>query len=158
LQTFSYVKRGYNPAEVDAYVSTLEQVIKSYKDKDNAIKNAIISAQVAADNITKNAYMQAEEYKQRIHRQLRSVKESAVMQRARAKAFQDMYAGLVKKYLHEIGDNEMTELYEQIDSLEAMIDDLRNFDEPNAGGAAAPIPQIPANERKFRSDYENEED
>ena len=60
LEQFTYVKRGYDPEEVEKYITTLEQVIKSYKDKDNAIKNAIISAQVAADNVVKNARLQAD--------------------------------------------------------------------------------------------------
>jgi len=61
MESFSIVKRGYDPHEVDSYIERLEQIIKSYKDKDNSINNAIVSAQVAADNILKNAHLEITE-------------------------------------------------------------------------------------------------
>ncbi len=128
MDQFSYVKRGYNPEEVDKYIATLEQVIKSYKDKDNAIKNAIISAQVAADNVVLNAQMQAEAYKEKIVKQLRHVKDSVERQRSRAKTFEDVYRELLAKYLHELEDSDMKELYSKLDDMERTVDSLSEMD------------------------------
>jgi hypothetical protein len=128
LEQFSYVKRGYNPEEVDKYIATLEQVIKSYKEKDNAIKNAIISAQVAADNVLMNAQMQAEAYKEKIVKQLQLVKDSVERQRVRVQAFQDVYTGLLRKYLREMDDSEINDLYSKLDDMERMIDSLSEMD------------------------------
>ncbi len=128
MEQFSYVKRGYNPEEVDKYVATLEQVIKSYKEKDNAIKNAIISAQVAADNVMMNAQMQAEAYKDKIVKQLQMVKDSVDRQRVRVQAFQDVYTGLLRKYLRDMDDSDLNDLYAKLDDMERMIDSLTEMD------------------------------
>lgn len=124
MESFSIVKRGYNPQEVDEYIETLEQVIKSYKDKDNAIKNAIISAQVAADNILKNTHLEVAEYKSRTLACLRNVYDSIEDQRSRMQAFQDDYNDMLRKYLHSFEDSDAARIYEQIDELEKYLGEL----------------------------------
>ena len=121
MEQFSFVKRGYDPEEVDKYIATLEQVIKSYKDKDNAIKNAIISAQVAADNMIKNAKMQADDYKVQIAKELEKVRAEVDRQRMRIQAFQDVYNGLVRKYLTELDDTDTNDLYARLDDVDRLI-------------------------------------
>ena len=128
LEQFTIVRRGYDPEEVDKYISTLEQVIKSYKDKDNAIKNAIISAQVAADNMVKNAKMQADEYKAQIVRELGKVSVEVERQRVQLQAFQDIYTSLVRKYLVEPKENDMRELFARLDDVDKIINILRGDD------------------------------
>ena len=128
MEQFTYVKRGYDPEEVDKYISTMEQVIKSYKDKDNAIKNAIISAQVAADNMVKNAKAQADEYKGRIAKELDKVTEEVARQRMKIQAFSDVYKGLVRKYLAELDDNDMSDLSARLDEVDAFIKRLKEVD------------------------------
>lgn len=128
LEQFTYVKRGYDPEEVDRYISTLEQVIKSYKEKDNAIKNAIISAQVAADNMVKNAKAQADEYKGQIAKELDKVSLEVDRQRMKIKAFQDVYSGLVRKYLIELDDSEVSDLSSRLDDVDKFIDRLKEID------------------------------
>lgn len=125
---FTYVKRGYDPEEVDGYITTLESVIKSYKDKDNAIKNAIISAQVAADNMIKNAKLQADEYKVQIVTELEKVRGEVERQRMRIQAFQDVYGGLVRKYLTELQESDIGELYNRLDDVDRLIVQLIEAD------------------------------
>ena len=127
-QQFTYVKRGYDPEEVNRYITTLEQVIKSYKDKDNAIKNAIISAQIAADNVIRNAHLQAENYKIKIDKQLVHVREAVDAERVRLQAFQDVYNGLIRKYLHVVDGSEFSPLQSKLDELDIMIQELQEFD------------------------------
>ena len=136
LEQFTYVKRGYDPEEVDNYISTLEQVIKSYKDKDNAIKNAIISAQVAADNMIKNAKAQADEYKIQIGRELEKTRDEVARQHMRIQAFQDVYSGLVRKYLVEINENDMTDLHKRLEDIDKTLKHLMEAD-------LTPIPGVP---------------
>ena len=124
MEQFSIVRRGYDPEEVDRYVSTLEHVIKSYKEKDNAIKNAIISSQVAADNIVANARNIATEMKSKIAKQLSYITEAVDMQRVKLRAFQDVYSSLVQKYLKEMDISEMNELMERLNDLERIVTDL----------------------------------
>ena len=122
------MRRGYDPEEVDKYISTLEQVIKSYKDKDNAIKNAIISAQVAADNMVKNAKLQADEYKAQIARELAKVSNEVEKQRIKLQAFRDIYSSLVKKYLVVPKDEDMRDLFERLDDVDRMVNILMGDD------------------------------
>ena len=128
MEQFSIVRRGYDPEEVDKYITTLEQVIKSYKDKDNAIKNAIISAQVAADNMVKNAKMQADEYKAQIIRELGKVSNEVERQRVKLQAFQDIYTSLVRKYLIEPKENDMKDLFARLDDVDKIINILKGND------------------------------
>ena len=132
MESFSIVKRGYNPQEVDEYIETLEQVIKSYKDKDNAIKNAIISAQVAADNILKNTHLEAAEYKSHTLAQLRHIHDSVENQRNRLQSFQDDYNDLLRKYLRSFEESDVSVVYERIDELERYLRELNDsFEESN---------------------------
>ncbi|MCL1878623.1 MAG: DivIVA domain-containing protein [Defluviitaleaceae bacterium] len=128
MEQFTYVKRGYDPEEVDRYIATLEQVIKSYKEKDNAIKNAIISAQIAADNMVKNARAQADEYKGQISAELDKLSAEVGHQRMKIKAFQDVYSGMVRKYLTDLNDNDMGELHNKLDDVDRFISRLKEMD------------------------------
>ena len=128
MEQFTQVKRGYDPQEVDEYIATLEQVIKSYKDKDNAIKNAIISAQVAADNMIKNAKLQADEYKGQIVKELEKVRQEVDRQRMRIQAFQDVYNGLIRKYLTEMDGGDISELHKRLDDVDNLIAVLMEAD------------------------------
>jgi len=122
---FNTLKRGgYDPIEVDKYIATLEQVIKSYKDKDNAIKNAIIGANVAAENIVENSKQQANEFKRRINTELVKLKEEITRQRMRVQVFQEVYSGLIKKYLHEMSSADFDDLYGRLDETEKTLDIL----------------------------------
>ena len=137
METFTIVKRGYNPEEVDAYIATLEQVIKSYKDKDNAIKNAIISAQVAADNIVKNAHLQAGDYKNKVARQLANMKETIAIQRVRVKSFQELYIKMLQNYIKEFNEQDIKELIKNIDEIELTVHRMSEMEENKPESAAA---------------------
>jgi len=118
---FNYVKKGYDPEQVDTYIETLEQVVKSYKDKDSAIKNAIISAQMAADNIVKNAHLQVSESRTQALSQIQSIIASISEQRNKVKEFQEEYVGMVQKYLIDFNEADMTHIYNKITELEQLI-------------------------------------
>ena len=124
MDSFSIIKRGYNPQEVDEYIETLEQVIKSYKDKDNAIKNAIISAQVAAENILKNTHMEAAEYKSRTLAQLKHIYDSIEKQRSNVQAFCDDYNDVLRKHLRPFEESDISMIYERISELEKYLREL----------------------------------
>ena len=145
---FSEVKRGYDPDEVDNYIESLENVIKSYKEKDNAIKNAIISAQVAADNMIKNAKMQADEYKMQIVRELDKVRTEVERERIKILEFQEMYGALVRKYLSKLDEQDTSRLINCLNEIDRLIDHLTETDlVKNMQGAApftAPEFKIPA--------------
>ena len=121
---FSSVKNGYNPQEVDNYINTLEQVVNSYKEKDAAIKNAIISAQIAADNIMKNAQYQAVEYRNIITQQMNRIVDSVNLQRLKIRAFQEDYNAIIHKYLTTFNENDIERILHQITELEQYLKGL----------------------------------
>lgn len=56
MATFTFNKKGgYEPAEVDAYINSLEKQLKEYENQASAINKAIISAQMASDKMIKQA-------------------------------------------------------------------------------------------------------
>ena len=133
MEQFTFVKRGYDPEEVDKYITTLEQVIKSYKDKDNAIKNAIISAQVAADNVVKNAQAQADAYKLQIADQLEDMRNTLDLNRRRLKAFDEAYTSMVGRFMRELDMSDMAELVGKIEEMEVAIADLQGLEVVSGG-------------------------
>ena len=118
---FSIVKKGYDIAEVDEYINMLEGVVKSYKDKDAAIKNALISAQLAADNIIQNAKNRSVEMKESSVKQLHDILNSLEQQKDMLADFQQEYEAQIQKYLHQIVPADMKAIGSKIDSLETFI-------------------------------------
>ena len=154
MEHFTFVKRGYDPEEVDKYITTLEQVIKSYKDKDNAIKNAIISAQMAADNVVKNAQAEAESYKVQIGEQLVGMRGALDRQRASLQSFQSANANAIRKCIHELESLDLSEMFARIDEMDAAIgalhgletsgrESLREQDSVQRGYQRDPMPELP---------------
>lgn len=128
MEQFTFVKRGYDPEEVDKYITTLEQVIKSYKDKDNAIKNSIITAQMTADNIMRTAQAQADTYKLQIGEQLAYMRDTLEQQRKHLQAFQEVYTNMLRKYIQELEQSNMNELFTKIDEMDKAVDELQSMD------------------------------
>ena len=139
---FTEVKRGYAPDEVDDYIRTLDGIIKSYKEKDNAIKNAIISAQVAADNMIKNARLQADEYKTELVLELKNVRVAVERERAKVREFQEVYSNMIRKYLIRIEDNDISEINNCLDDIDGLIDQLMETDIVPSGNLTAATPAI----------------
>lgn len=121
---FNIVKKGYDQSEVDKYIETLETMIKGYKEKDDSIKNAIINAQVAADNIIKNAEMEAEKIKFRAIKALNEIQTSVAAQKLIVKNFQEEYNRLTNKYLHSIGNDEISNVFSKVSELEEFIENV----------------------------------
>jgi len=122
---FGYSKQGYNPAEVDSYVDSLENVIKSYKEKDSAIKNAIISAQVAAENIIKNAELEALAMKNKTLSDLKFMADSIEKQKDNIKRFQTDYNQLIGKYLKNFEESDLISVYSTVNEMENYLFTLK---------------------------------
>jgi len=133
---FNIVKRGYDPAEVDGYIEALENVIKSYKEKDAAIKNALVNAQLAADNIIKNAELEVVNSKQKAVAQLEKITYSITKQRTLMDNLQRDYLKLAESYIKGIEEREFRQVYDEIDKLERYLDSLKET--PGSGNDANP--------------------
>ena len=104
--------------EVDQYITQLEAVIRSYKEKDSAINNALISAQIMANNIINDANKNAGVMKVGAVTKLDAIIASIAVQKRMVKDFHDDYNRLVSKYLTEFNDSDILNLYSRIHDLE----------------------------------------
>ena len=127
MEQFTFVKRGYDPEEVDKYITTLEQVIKSYKDKDNAIKNSIISAQRTAEDVIKNAHAEAESYKTQMGEQLVGMRGTLDRQRSSLQNFEKVKNNAIRKCIQELELFDMNEMFTRIDEMDAAIAALQGL-------------------------------
>lgn len=143
MERFNIVKKGYDVEEVERYIVSIEQSLTHYKDKDNAIKNAIISAQVAADSMVRNAKNQADEYKTQIVKELAKVTAEVERQRGRIRAFQDVYTNLVQTYLKDIEANGFADLFARLDDVDRMVERLKELDVlPAPTPGEMPMPKL----------------
>lgn len=126
INKFNYVKRGYDPEEVDSYIETLESVLRSYKEKDTAIKNAIVNAQIAADNIIKNAELQANDLKSNAVSQMSNFASTIQTQKVLIKEFQEDYTYLIQKYIHEFNEQDFVRLYEKLNQIDEYFSSLKS--------------------------------
>ncbi|MCL2698708.1 MAG: DivIVA domain-containing protein [Defluviitaleaceae bacterium] len=137
-EKFAIVKRGYDTAEVDNYIEQLEVVIRSYKEKDQAINNALISAQITASKILKEAEESAVVMKAGAVAKLDAITASVAVQKRMIKGFQDDYNHILKKYLHEIDEAEILGLYSKVQDLEEYMDSLAAEGTPKTEAENAP--------------------
>jgi len=138
---FTIVKKGYNPSEVDSYINTLDMVLKSYKEKDLSIKNAILNSQIAADNIVrnaeisaeqtiKNAERQADEIRAEAVRQLDAIRESVIKQKLFLNDFNRDYNTLLDKYLANNNPQEISNIAARVDELDQYLQNLSKKEQP----------------------------
>lgn len=149
LDKFSYVKRGYDPTQVDAYIGKMEEILKSYKQKDNAINNAIVSAQVAADNIICKANVKANQMLSQTKEKLEQMQSILAQQKNIIDSFNNDYKALVRKYLSNIDENDVFKMYSKINSLEEKINLLK------AKPISEDIPKVSNKSAESGSDTEN---
>ena len=127
---FNIAKRGYEIAEVDAYISKLERTITEYKDKDAAIKNAIINSQIAADNILEKANIEAEKIMINALRQISDIQNSIGTQKRLVGEFVEDYMAFVKRYINEFSEVNTQKVYDKIQALEDYFDALKDSNVP----------------------------
>lgn len=131
-EIFDIIKKGYNPIEVDRYIDELEAVIKSYKEKDAAIKNAIINAQMAAESIIgsaeaqagiiiKNAENEASEIKAETVRFLDKALEATVANKHHINSFRQEYHEMIQKYISPLDEDETARLIFEAEEAESYI-------------------------------------
>ena len=127
---FNITKKGYDIAEVDAYISKLERTITDYKDKDAAIKNAIINSQIAADNILEKANIEAEKIRIAALRQMSDIQNSISTQKRLVGEFAEDYMAFVKRYINEFNEVNTQKVYEKIQTLEDYFSALKSSNVP----------------------------
>lgn len=123
--SFTLVKKGYDPIEVDEYINKLEATIREYKEKDNAIRDAFVNAQIAADNLVKEAEIKSQDMLHDASLKLNDMRNLLETQTKITKEFEDDYKALVNKYIKEFNSQDAFKIYSQINDLENKIVSLQ---------------------------------
>jgi cell division septum initiation protein DivIVA len=129
---FNFVKKGYDPAEVDKRIDMLEAEIKGYRDKDLSITNAIMSAQLAADEILRRANVAADTIMLNARNmsarlteastgQITAIISSVKEQRRKLLEFKEEYAALLAKYILNMDENDISQAEKKAIELEAYL-------------------------------------
>jgi F0F1-type ATP synthase membrane subunit b/b' len=137
---FKTVKKGFDVSQVDEYIQTVENVIRSYEEKSAAIDSAIKSAQQTADSIIKKAEEEADRVKLEAVRTLKDIGGSVLTQKKLAKEFHDTFNATVHKYVMDMAQADVAALDEKIDNFKGYVAQIGRKPEP-----------APKKERKNRS-------
>lgn len=122
---FSIVKKGYDALEVDKYIEELEKQIEAFKEKEDAITNAMVNSQVAANNIIKNAEMAAIEMHEDMISIVNNIFGSIENQKNTIKSFQEDYQALINKYLKTPEGKDFLDIYASLNELENYLVELK---------------------------------
>jgi len=123
-ERFVLVKRGYDTEAVDRYVAVLEAQIDSYRQKDRAINNAIVSAQQAADGIIVNAKNQGRIIRENTVKQLGDITLSINTQKQLLEDFVNEYNYVATKYLKLVDNEDFKAVVSKINALESYLADF----------------------------------
>lgn len=126
MQRFNTMRNGYNIEEVNGYIATLESALAEYREKDSAITNTMINAQIAADNIVKNAHLEAKGIRQETVAHLDGVAESLDKQRLMITRFEKDYKELAERYLCNVEETHFKEALDKVNELDICLNSLKN--------------------------------
>ena len=129
MKDFTIVRRGFDTTEVDSYIAGLENEIEKrnhtiarYREQEDAINRAVIEAQITADSIIKKANEDASRIHQEAASELGAIRAEAMKLRANLAEFQESYNRLLRRYLYTGHCEDMTQIYDRLESVLATID------------------------------------
>ncbi|NLK98663.1 DivIVA domain-containing protein [Defluviitalea saccharophila] len=118
---FAIVRKGYDPEQVDSYIATLQNQINSYKEKEQAINQAIVSAQIISEQLISNAKQEAEQIKKDAKIRLSKMQNMLDKAEEELKTFQDEYKKLISKYLTQLDENNIHSLMDELHSIRELF-------------------------------------
>lgn len=119
-------------SEKEKYIELLNQkyvetskALKILKDKESTINHAIVSSQQAADNIVKNAVLQADEIKQETINNLSDVKNDINIHKEILVDFKNEYDKLIRRYVTDYNEKDFCVLFQKLDVFGEKIDQVK---------------------------------
>ena len=129
MKDFTIVRRGFDTTEVDSYIAGLENEIEKrdkaiarYREQEDAINRAVIEAQLTADSILKKANEDAARIHSDAASELGAIRAAALKLRSNLAEFQESYNRLLRRYLYTGHCEDMTQIYDRLDSVLKLID------------------------------------
>lgn len=120
--SFTMIKKGYDPNEVQEYISLLEKELAEYKSKEQFISQALVEAQVSAKNVIQQAKEQAQQIEKDAIEQLQSVREKIHESKDKLFQFEEDYASFIKRFAASFSEEELNKLLNSLDSIYATLE------------------------------------
>lgn len=135
MPSFNIIRKGYDPQQVDLYVreteakiAGLEAELADFRGKADAINSSVIEAKLLAERLEAEAgdRIRAAEEKaaQEITRrrkdasdQMEGLRQTAAQMRGKLDAFKEDYNQLLNKYLVSVRAEDMTKLFDDLDTF-----------------------------------------
>lgn len=115
--SFNMIKKGYDPKEVQDYISLLEKELAEYKSKQQFISQALVEAQVSAKNVIKQAEDQATQIERDALDKLQSVRDKIHESKEKLFQFEEDYASFIKRFSASFSEEELNKLLNSLDSI-----------------------------------------
>lgn len=134
-QSFSITRKGYDPEEVDVYISQLQNIINqrnqelnAYHEKEAAINASVIEAKMLAGSIVEKAQKDAAEIvengqseasrcRAEAARELTDLTNQALAMRTKLEQFKQAYNTILQQYLVSLRAQELTALFDDLDGF-----------------------------------------
>ena len=129
MSSFDRIRNGYDPQQVDRYISEMNARLSTFETQNEAISNALINAQMAADNIIANAEIAASEIRGKSIEQLNNIALSVEEQRQMVLEFRKEYNDLTNKYIKRVEEEDFDNIFRQIEILDGYINKLKKDQE-----------------------------
>lgn len=114
---FTVVKKGYDPVEVESYISRLEEELTQFRSTQAAIANALIHSENAAQIIINEAQQHSEKLRKESEESLLELQKKIKHMRMKLDSFQSTYNQLMHKYIVSVNNEDFNELFDSLDKI-----------------------------------------
>lgn len=114
---FTVVKKGYDPTEVESYITRLEEELTQFRSTQAAIANALIHSENAAQKIINEAQLQSDKLRKESEESLLELQKKIKHMRMKLDSFQSNYNQLIHKYIVSVNNEDFNDLFEALDNI-----------------------------------------
>lgn len=115
--SFTMIKKGYDPQEVQNYISLLEKQLAEYKSKEQFISQALVEAQVSAKNVIQQAETQAAQIEKDALEKLQNVRDKIHQSKEKLYQFEEDYSSFIKRFSSSFSEDELNKLLSSLDRI-----------------------------------------
>lgn len=119
--TFSIIKKGYSPQEVDDYLIQLEETIDNYKLEEQYISQALVESHITAKKIIEEAEIKAFEIEKDALIQLEHLKHELENTKKKLESFKNDYDIFLERFKDSFTSNELQNVVDTINRLDEIV-------------------------------------
>ncbi|QUH30391.1 hypothetical protein [Vallitalea guaymasensis] len=119
--SFSIIKKGYSPQEVDDFIMELEDAIDDYKLKEQYISQALVESHITSKQIIEEAEIRAFEIEKDALIQLEHLKHELDNTKKKLETFKNDYDIFIEHFKNSFTDTELQTILDTIDEIDNII-------------------------------------